>query len=113
MERDLDLIRLLLLELEGKQVDMSAYDAAQINYHKQLLLDAHLAEGSVSHRLGDPTGYVILKRLTSNGHDYLDAIRDDTLWAKVKRELTKRGGDLTFTAIKAIAIQVVTGQIQI
>lgn len=113
MERDLDLIRLLLLELEGKLVDLEGFDPVQINYHKQLLLDAHLAEGDVFRRLGDPTGYVNLKRLTSSGHDYLDAIRDDTLWAKVKRELAKRGGDLTFTAIKAIAIQVVTGQIQI
>ena len=113
MERDLDLIRLLLLDLEGKKVDLSAFDAAQINYHKQLLLDARLAEGNVYRRLGDPTGHVVLQRLTPNGHDYLDATRDDTVWAKVKREVVKRGGELSFTVIKTIAIQIATGQIRI
>jgi hypothetical protein len=31
-------------------------------------------------------------RLTSKGHDYLDAIRDDTVWAKLKAKFLAAGG---------------------
>lgn len=49
MKRDMDLIRLILLKLEGKEnvnSDLAEYTKNQVNYHKALLLEAGLAEGS-------------------------------------------------------------------
>ncbi|NBK26280.1 MAG: DUF2513 domain-containing protein, partial [Spirochaetia bacterium] len=47
MRRDMDLIRLILLDVEGEEKpDLSGYTQEQITYHKYLLIDADLAEGN-------------------------------------------------------------------
>ena len=41
MKRDFDLVRLLLIELEGEEeVDLSSYTPEQVNYHKALVKEA-------------------------------------------------------------------------
>lgn len=46
MKRDMDLVRLLILEVEGEEeVNLSGYTDEQKLYHKYLLIDAGLAEG--------------------------------------------------------------------
>jgi hypothetical protein len=53
MRRDLDLIRLILLDLEGESsVDLSSYSANQVNFHKALIKEGGLAEGIVSYSTG-------------------------------------------------------------
>lgn len=53
MKRDLDLIRLLLINQEGKEkVDLSQYTEDQIRYHQALLINAHFVE---RHRDGSQT----------------------------------------------------------
>lgn len=43
MRRDMDLVRLLLLQVEGEEApDLSAYTNEQQIYHKALLIDAGL-----------------------------------------------------------------------
>lgn len=47
MRRDMDLIRLILLDAEGEgEIDLSPFTDEQIGYHRLLLLDARLAEGA-------------------------------------------------------------------
>jgi len=61
-----------------------------------LLIDDGLIEGRVSDEIGGkyPRHYVI-QRLTSAGHDFLDASRNDTIWAKFKKRAAKFGGSLS------------------
>lgn len=87
MKRDFELVRLLLIELEGEEtVDLSSYTAEQVNYHKALVKEAGLAEGHVhypsTHRTDIPDR-AMLKRLTWEGHEFLDK-------RKMKRSGTKR-----------------------
>lgn len=42
-------------------------------------------------------------RLTSLGHDYLDAIRDNGIWERTKTAVTETGGNATIEIIKALA----------
>jgi len=43
-------------------------------------------------------------RLTNHGHDYLQAIRDEGIWAETKRAVAETGGSATLEMIKNIAL---------
>lgn len=42
-------------------------------------------------------------RLTFDGHDFLDNIRNDTVWSKVKSQIGRVGENVSFALIKEIA----------
>jgi hypothetical protein len=51
MKRDMDVIRLLLLQLEGDEKateDLKAYDEPTVVYNAALIVDAGLVEGAVA-----------------------------------------------------------------
>ena len=104
MKRDFELIRELLLVIEGDQIDLSKYTEDQILYHKALLLEAGLAEGPKTHypstKFTEIPDKVIIKKLTWEGHDLIDAIRDDARWQKTKRWIKEAGKFLTLETIK-------------
>ena len=82
MKRDMDLIRLLLLEKEGEEsIALSKYSADQKNYHLALLIEANLLEGKVhySSAMKDIPDKIWIKRITWDGHEFLDKARNDTL----------------------------------
>ena len=62
-------------------------------YHVMLLCDA----GYMTNVTADTN------RMTSSGHDYLDAIRDDTVWAKIKDVAAGVGG-VTLGVMKELAV---------
>ena len=97
MKRDIDLIKLLLRKVEGEEPkpDLSSYSQEQILYHYELMEEAGLV---VAHFQRGPTGQVIharVERLTNLGHDFLDASRSDTVWAKFKQAVGKVGGSIS------------------
>jgi hypothetical protein len=105
MKRDWDLIRLLLLDLEGEQeVDLSAYTEDEREYHRYLIADAGLAEGTPTTTLGKahPTAYLFW--LNWQGHDFLEAARNDSIWEKAKAKLAGMGGSAGFEVVKALLI---------
>ena len=113
MKRDMDLIRLLLLEKEGEgSIDLSKYSADQINYHLALLIEANLLEGKVhfsSTMHTDIPDKIFVKRITWTGHEFLDKARNDTVWNKAKEIIRNKGASISIQAItialeKAIAL---------
>ncbi len=44
--------------------------------------------------------------MTWEGHDFLDAIRNDTIWNRVKATVTEKGGGASVEVMKEIAIQI-------
>ena len=44
-----------------------------------------------------------LYRLTMDGHDFLDCIRDDNVWSKTKARLVQVGGSSSLEVMKALA----------
>ncbi|MBT3140091.1 hypothetical protein DS909_21215 [Phaeobacter gallaeciensis] len=97
MTRDPDIIRKLLFQMEASNEWQFVHDYEEVDdvelYHHQLMRDLGLvvAYGKFGFRL------------TSLGHDYVEAIRDDTIWNKTKSGASKVGG-MTLGMMKDLAI---------
>jgi hypothetical protein len=109
MKRDIDLIKLLLREVEGEEPkpDLSSYSEPQILYHYGLMEEAGLiVAGLVRGGSGQVVGARI-QRLTNLGHDFLDASRSDTVWAKFKQAVGKVGGSISIPVAVELMKQLV------
>jgi hypothetical protein len=107
MKRDMNLIRLLLLETEGEdpKPDLSAYTEGQRVYHSALLIEAGLVHGEIIlDGNGQPAGTVTL-RLTWAGHELLDAARNDAIWHKAGERIKKSGVDVTISLLQELLKQ--------
>jgi hypothetical protein len=107
MTRDMDLLRLILLKVEGytytypdlSPLTIDGYDWQVVGEHIKLLTEsAYLDSMEVDYGLC-PT------RLTMKGHDFLDSIRNDGVWKKVKEKVKEKGGGFTMEILKALATQ--------
>ncbi len=101
MKRDDDLIRQLLMEFEAAShwelefvstMGMPENDEKAL-YHVLLLEDQGLV---VSKHEG-------VYRLTSQGHDFLQAIRNDGIWARTKAAVAEEGGNATLAILRDLA----------
>ena len=107
MKRDMNLIRLLLLETEGEEPkpDLSSYTEEQQVYHASLLIEAGLVHGRINcDTTGQPVNTVIL-RPTWGGHEFLDAARNHTIWHKASDRIKNSGVDVTISLMKDILNQ--------
>ena len=104
MKRDMDLIRLLLLDLEG--VDpaegLDRWPEPVRDYHRVLLLDAGLAEGSPGPMTGDGRFHPRIDRLTWAGHEFLDACRKDAVWRRVSARIAEAGVSVSFEVLQRL-----------
>jgi len=101
MKRDMELIRLLLLEQESgePQPEIKSYPEQMVVHNIALMLDAGLIDGStMAGSDGVPCAAVIL-RLTWAGHDFLDATRDPKIWKLAKEKLLKPGISWSFSLL--------------
>ena len=84
----MDLVREILLDIESAEgryedVDLPDYSEDVVNYHLDLLISAGIVNGDMKWTAGGG-GFAIVKGLSWYGHDFLDAIRNDSIWAKTK-----------------------------
>ena len=109
MKRNLDLIREILLHIEtGEEYDgtrefyystpeelgLAGYTPEQFAYHCTLLIEDGYIDGAATF-----VNVITVRRLTSEGHDFLDDIRDPSAWRKVKARL----GSLPSVALSIVA----------
>ena len=112
MKRDMDLIRLLLLTVEGTDygerhdLDIPGYDEPTIDYNLELLILSGLINGDCS-RMLDKTLRVTISGLTWEGHDLLEAIRTDSVWDRTK-DFLEDGGlqSVSLEVLKEIASKI-------
>ncbi len=71
-------------------------------YHVELLCDAGLM---------CPVGRGTY-RLTHQGHDFLDAMRDEGIWSRTKDAVAQSGGNATLEIVKTIATGFLKKQIR-
>lgn len=117
MKRDFDLIRLLLIEAEAQQepfftkrTEIAGFDTEQVAYHAMLLMDAGLIDGEDA---STNSANVLVRRLTFEGHDFLDAVRDPSIWRKTRDRLTKAGGGFVLSVVKDVAVSLIREQLKI
>jgi hypothetical protein len=116
MRRNMDLVRRILLVAEAshpgevKTADFVDQDTneATVAYHFQLMGEAGLIEASLItlERFGAVKGTV--ERLRWAGHEFLEAVRNETVWAQTKETTRKAGGSLTFEVMKAVAVKLLS-----
>lgn len=116
MKRDWDTIRKILTTLEDSTStnstlqlsDFPSDEEEKISYHAELLLEADLIDGEMTRTIGRGTNNFYITRLTWNGHEFLDAINNDTVWEKTKKSFATSGISMTFELVKSIATDTAT-----
>lgn len=122
MKRNLDLIRDILLCCEEDTAmrltveDIEAkipYSFEEISYHVALLLDADFIAATEFPIMGSPFDSYIISRITMCGHDYLDSVRDDTIWHKTKKKLGVFLSSAPLSLISDVASAIIKAQLGI
>lgn len=116
MKRDMELIRQILFYVEEnytpgqewvRQITIEGYDQESINEHVKLAYENGFFQkihtisvcGGVSYWVGN---------LSNEGYDFLDRIRDDSVWKRTKEAITQKGLPMMANTIKAIASAFIT-----
>lgn len=113
MKRDMDLIRKLLFHFEEKpdfrmvkseDVAIEGYDGKLVAYHIHLMCEAGLlsCERVVSKTTPDRLIDAHPFRLTWQGHEFLDAARSDTIWAKARKALGEKGVSVAIATLQTL-----------
>lgn len=103
MKRNMNKVRELLIKIEETGVDDTYYtDDQEECYHLRIMKDGGLVEGWVADDGVDGMTAEIT-RMTWKGHEFLDAIRDDGVWEKVKTHFKEKGVGMTIDAICTVA----------
>ena len=91
MKRNMDLCRLILFKIEDEykstalsHLQIDGYDIEIIAYHCDLLFEAALIKSYKSTYASDKIYFFSVGALTWEGHDFLDKIRENTLWNRTK-----------------------------
>jgi hypothetical protein len=109
MKRDFDLVRKILLDIQDMPANAQPssidypgeYDQAVVNAHISLLIDAGLIEGKVI-RTMQGVAQATARGLTWQGHDFIDAAKQDVIWKKAFDTIKDKGGAVTFEVLKEL-----------
>ncbi len=120
MKRDWDTIREILTTLEEttapcntlQLTDFPSEQAESISYHIELLIEAGLIDGEMIKTMGRGVHGFLITRLTWNGHEFFDAINNDTVWEKTKKSFAKSGISMSFDLIKSVATDTATSLVK-
>ncbi|MEP7294909.1 MAG: DUF2513 domain-containing protein [Burkholderiales bacterium] len=114
MKRNLDLIRKLVMAVEDlptgtvlDDIEIDGYSPEEIGYHSYLVVDAGLAKGINVQTLSDTSPNWQILHLTSEGHDFADAARNESNWNKAKGIVTEKGGGATLEIVKQVLIGII------
>lgn len=106
MKRDFDLIRSILRDVEDTEPDHHltgfSYDGTDqkvVDAHVALLIEAGLLDGQRLSVTSGRSPYRI-NGLTWEGHDFLDSIKDQSVWDKAKKNVLAPAGGVAFSVLK-------------
>lgn len=94
VQNDLDLTRKILESIRAredvwpKEVSMLDYDPDVVARHVERLHDDGLVEGPSIRLNENPSKNVLVRDLTSAGHEFLSAMESGDVWAKLKSALS-------------------------
>ncbi len=112
MKRDPELVRQLLFYFELKNShqgewcpSIEGHTELEIKYHLLLLAQAGFIDYEPEITKTGRIIHVLAFGLTWEGHEFLEASRDETRWKKVTSIVLEKGGGLTFDVLKRILIR--------
>ena len=114
----MDLVRTILVGVEAKndpfsfeELAIAGYEPDEISAHLEMLAEAGYVEVTDLTTMGTSYRKLCPKRLTWAGHDFLDAVRNESVWTDVKKKISSQGGALPLEIIKALAIAALKGHL--
>lgn len=117
MKRDMDLVRQILLRIEAvenrlvePEMNFDGYPRHVVIYHTWLLIDAGLVDGDVSY-YQSPHADALVRGLTWKGHEFLDEIRDESVWNKTKQKIGREVGSASVEIVREVAKSIIKGLI--
>src|ERR1051326_880734 len=112
MKRNMELVREILIQTEayayGKgSVDLNIDDFPEedVSYNVKIL-----GEAGLLHAVNLSTGMTFCWRPTSltwQGHEFLDSVRNDTVWHRTKEIIAEKGGAIPFAVLQQIVLKLV------
>ena len=114
MKRDMELCRKIMILIEDASTNeiypfhVEGYSDETVKYHCDLLYKQGFSEKCYEDILGN----LVVGELTWEGQDFLDKIRDDTVWHKIKETIKKKGLPLIFKTIIEFAPTIIAAVMQ-
>jgi Hypothetical protein (DUF2513) len=117
MKRDWNIIRAILLNLEASPTPNAALNAKKLvpfdeqaaAYNMRLLSEGGYIQAIIRESMtGDgQIAVAIARSLTSAGHELLDTIRSESVWAKIQDKVRKEGLDMTIDVVLLLGRKIV------
>lgn len=99
MQRNMDLVRKILLKLESspdgwapRDFGIQSFSPQEIGYHAHIMKQEGLIEAVVVTGSGSAGPEAMPSSLTWKGHEFLDLARDQARWNRAKSTIEKVGG---------------------
>lgn len=115
MKRDMELCRKILFAIEEEYEDVAicnlsidGYTMKQVAYHCNVLFDGGYISDYNAQYGDDEIYFFAVGSLTWEGHDFLDKIREDTVWNKTKDTIKSNGLPMILDVIKDVASAIIT-----
>lgn len=115
----MDLCRKILFAIEEQYVDtalygleVEGYSMQQVAYHCKILHDAGLISNYKGYFASNRLYDFAVGSLTWDGHEFLDKIRQDTIWNKTKDVITQKGLPMVLDVVKEISQSIVATMVQ-
>ncbi len=107
MKRNMDLVRAILLFVENQDVNSGQYENITLDGYTPMEVMMHVKIMEGYGLLQDCTYYLrgntTVRTITWEGYDYLDKVRDNTIWKKTKDTIVSNGLPLIFDTIKTVS----------
>ncbi len=106
MKRDMNLVREILLTIEGHPtseappITIPGRSEEETGYHVYLMIQAGLLEGIETMSKDGDGPEAEASNLTWAGHEFLDTVRDPSRWKDVLSKVGKATGTVTFELVK-------------
>ncbi|TXI24317.1 MAG: DUF2513 domain-containing protein [Nitrosomonas sp.] len=108
MKRDLDLVRSILFAMEANESgfynqvpDIAGHTTEEVAYHIYLMGQAGLITTEETTTINCRSPSAIAMSITWAGHDFLDSVKDETLWNKAKSKVIKPATGVAFEVLVA------------
>ena len=119
MKRDMDLCRKILFAIEEQYVDVVLYNISiegysmeEVAYHCKILRDAKLISDYGAQYASDQIYSFGVGSLTWEGHEFLDKVREDTIWNKTKGIISSKLLPMTLDVVKDVATSIISAAVQ-
>ncbi len=120
MKRDMELIRKILFKIEEdykgislREPSIEGYNKVIVAEHCKLLYEYGLIdEYKPVHADGTPVLTFWVGNLTWEGYDFLEKLREDTVWNKTKDVITKNGLPMVLDVVKDISTTIISSMVE-